>query len=104
MGKEKSTVLSSFSLRGQTWRVVITNLAHHDEPVGRWIHGDCLLFWQVSLRVNLSGNYRIKWIQFLQGNVIDVATVRYCLIDWSEYWKEAQNPKLQAILKNTTKY
>lgn len=44
MGKANSVVLSSFSLRGQTWGVVITNLAHQDEPVGRWIHRDCLLF------------------------------------------------------------
>lgn len=35
MKKEKGVVLPSFSLRGQTWGVVITNLALHDGPVGR---------------------------------------------------------------------
>lgn len=59
-GREKCVALSSFSLGGQTWGVVITNLARQDEPVGRWIHRDCLLFWQVSVPVNLSGNYRIN--------------------------------------------
>lgn len=64
IGTDGERGLSSFSLRGQTWGVVITNLARQDEPVGRWIHRDCLLFWQVSVLVNLSGNYRINWAIF----------------------------------------
>lgn len=35
MKKGKCGVPPSFSLRGQTWGVVITNLALHDGPVGR---------------------------------------------------------------------
>lgn len=93
-------VLSSFSLRGQTWGVVITNLAHQDEPVGRWIHRDCLLFWQVSVLVNLSGNYRINgaivtwetWLILLQYYSITVFNFEY----WVEYSK-AQTNKIRQL-------
>lgn len=106
MGRANWMVLSSLSPRGQTWGVVITNSVHQDGPIGRWIHRDCLLFWQVSVLVNLLGNYRMTgtiltwgtWLAMCGIIQPSLFPVKY----WATYRKWAQNNFMNTCIIHLT--